>query len=84
VDAPFHQDARDIIIAWQVTGATGVQLYMDGGLYGNYGPTGTQQLFFSCETKPEQSHDYKLVTTGGSGASASRTLKITATNNPPT
>jgi hypothetical protein len=82
--APYHRDAQDIILAWQVTGATGVDLYLDGGLYGSYAATGSQQLFFACQTKPKQSHTYKLITKGGPGQPASRSLTVTADNNPPT
>jgi hypothetical protein len=82
-DAPYHRDAQDIILAWQVTGATGVDLYLDGGLYGSYGATGNQQLYFACDTKPKQSHTYKLVTKGGPGQPATKSLTVTADNNPP-
>lgn len=76
-DAPF-QPAKDIIVAWKVTGATNVALSMDGGLYrSDYGPEDQQQLYFACKSgDPHPSHTYTITTSGG-GASRSQTITVT-------
>ncbi len=81
--APYHRDAQDIVLSWQVTGANAVELYVDGGLYTSSNAIGTQQLYFACTNKPKQSHTYKLVTKGGPGQAASKSITVTADNNPP-
>jgi hypothetical protein len=55
-------------LAWTTTGATGIQLQIDGGLFGSYGANGSATLPFSCSgmANTTQTHTYTLVTTGGS------------------
>ena len=76
----FHYAGNPAIISWNVTGASGVTLYLDGssGKYGDYGPSGSQTLNFSCSGPPNttQTHTYTIVATGG--APASKTISASA------
>ncbi len=67
------------IVSWQVTGATGVDLSVDGpGLFGSFGPSGSQSFNFSCggPVGSTETHSYTLTTTGG--MTVSRTLSVSA------
>jgi hypothetical protein len=79
-DAPYGQPSS-VKISWKVGGgATGVSLYIDGGLWSNYsGTEGGATPPFSCDNSKQTTvtHTYKLVTSGG-GASVSKTTSASA------
>jgi hypothetical protein len=79
-DAPYGQPSS-VTVSWKVGGgATGVSLYIDGGLWSNYsGTEGSATPPFSCDNSKQQTvtHTYKLVTSGG-GASVSKTTSTSA------
>ncbi len=78
----FPVAGNDSTVTWTTSGATGVTIYLDGGLYTNYGPNGSTSLPFSCEmppTSPTQTHVYKLVATDGS-STVERSITATAVN----
>lgn len=61
-----HFDGNGATLSWTTTGATGVSLLIDGGLFSSYGPSGSATLPFSCTASPNttQTHIYTLQTTG--------------------
>jgi hypothetical protein len=66
-------------VSWTTSGTTGVQLLQDGGLFGNFGPSGSQTLPFECTGTPNttQTHTYSIVTMGSSPAKSSVTASAT-------
>ena len=87
-----YYPGRDVIISWTTTGATGVDLNVDGspGVYGSYGPSGSQELGFPCDSSPNtiRTHTYTITTKGGvrisKSVSASATVnEITTVTTPP-
>jgi hypothetical protein len=92
-DSPFSSPGRDIVVEWNVTGATGIALSVDdteffsmhrSGSYGNYGPTGEVEIGFGCGTSdgPTTTHKYTLNTIGGRGPSVEKTLTVTVQTSP--
>jgi hypothetical protein len=61
-----HFDGNGATLSWTTTGATGVSLFIDGGLFSSYGPNGSVTLPFACTATPgtTQSHTYGLLTMG--------------------
>ena len=81
--APYSKPG-EVTISWKISGATGVSLSMDHGLYDSYdGTSGTQKLPFQCDNSKPQTvtHTYTLETTGGS-PKASKTISASAQSNP--
>lgn len=72
-----------IFLRWELHGATGARLSIDGpGLFASYdGKTGDASVPFSCG---EQSHTYTLRTTGGNGPPDSVTRTIRQASIPTT
>jgi hypothetical protein len=72
-----------IKVSWKVTnGATAVKLYLNGGLYGEYGTEHEQELGFVCNTEHgAKTHRYEIKTVGG-GAQRTATLSATAITPP--
>ena len=87
----FHHPGNDVTIAWKTTGAFGVDLTVDGssGIYGSYGPSGSQDLGFPCDGMPNtvQTHTYTITTKGGAviskTVSASALVNVIITVNTP-
>jgi hypothetical protein len=70
-----------IELQWTVAGgATGSELYVDGGLYSTYGTNVTESLNFACDGNPGEvvTHTYLVKTTGG-GAQKSKSVSASAT-----
>ena len=77
--AVVRAPAVPAVVSWHVTGATGVTLSVDGpGLYGSYGPTGSQEFNFGCggPVGSTETHTYTLTTTGG--ITVSKTISASA------
>jgi hypothetical protein len=72
-----------LIVEWQVTGAAGVTLSVDGpGVYKSYGPQGTETFTFGCggPVGSTVSHTY-ILNAERNGAHASKTLTASAKVN---
>jgi hypothetical protein len=81
--APYSSPGK-VTIAWKISGATGVTLSMDHGLWGTYdGTEGSQEIPFQCDNSKAQTvtHTYTLDTKGGS-PKASKTISASAPSNP--
>ena len=75
-DAPFSKAGTDIVLEWNVTGATQVALSLDNpgffktyhtGSIDNYPTKHTVDLSFQCDptVQPNTTHKYTLDTIGG-------------------
>jgi hypothetical protein len=72
------QQPTDITLKWATQNATGVDLNVDGGLYGSYGPQGSQVVTVPCDGN---AHTYKLIAKGTGGQTASQTITVTTTKH---
>lgn len=90
-DAPFSAPAEPVVLAWQVTGASGVALSIDdpgfynahhSGGYGSYGAQASVSLSFPCGdiTKQQTTHTYTINTLGD--GSRAKTLTVTVPTRP--
>jgi hypothetical protein len=77
-------DGNPVMLEWSTAGGVAsTELSVDGpGLYGSYGASGSETIFFPCGGAPGtmQSHTYTLRTVGG-GAQQSQTLTVQARVN---
>jgi hypothetical protein len=90
-DAPFSSPAKDVKIAWEVSGATKVALSIDdptffkqhgSGTYAEYSWHETVSLAFSCEGSDQYvSHTYTIDTVDG-GPTAERSITVRALRQP--
>ena len=63
-----------VTLTWTTQNASGVDLSVDGpGLYGSYGPAGSQTLNVTCNGN---THTYKLTAKGTQGQNATKTLSV--------
>jgi hypothetical protein len=72
---------KPLVIEWKVTGATQVELAVDGpGAYNTYGAQGSETFMFSCNGAPGrvETHTYKITTIGG-GHARTKTISASAT-----
>jgi hypothetical protein len=87
--APYSQPEKPVVLAWKVTGASGIALSIDdpnffkkyhSGSWHNYGQEGTVELPFPCTDTTRQSttHTYTLDTLGDN--SKEKTISVTAQN----
>ncbi|WP_018680788.1 hypothetical protein [Actinokineospora enzanensis] len=85
--APFSSPGSPVVIAWQVSGASGAAISVDSpGMYGSYGSdyaaSGQLELAFPCDTTPgKTTHTYTVWPKGAK--SVSQNLTVSATNNTP-
>jgi len=91
-DAPFSKDGTNIILEWNVTGASKVALSLDSpnffktyhtGSIDDYAPKKTVDLSFQCDptVQPNTTHTYTLDTIGG-GATIERSITVTVQTSP--
>jgi hypothetical protein len=91
-DAPFSKEGTNIVLEWNVTGATKVALSLDNpgffktyhtGSIDDYSPKHTVDLSFQCDptVQPNTTHKYTLDTIGG-GATIERTITVTVQTSP--
>ncbi len=91
-DAPFSKAGTDIVLEWNVTGATKVALSLDSpnffktyhtGSIDDYPTKHTVDLTFQCDptVQPNTTHTYTLDTIGG-GATVERTITVTVQTSP--
>jgi hypothetical protein len=79
--APYSQPGQ-VTIAWKVSGADGVDLFMDQGLWRSYtGQQGSDTLPFACpDTTKANTHTFTLKVKNHAGVS--KTISATAKPNP--
>ncbi|MFI5934231.1 hypothetical protein [Actinoplanes sp. NPDC051494] len=82
--AVFRAKAVPLVIAWEITGATGGALSVDDptgtpGTYDEVGLVGTEEFGFSCggPVGSTETHKYDIYTVGG-GTQKSRSLTVSA------
>ncbi len=78
--APFSRPGQ-VTVTWKISGAGGVDLLMDKGLWRSYtGTQGSDTLPFACpDTSNPATHSYTLTV---KGTAVSRTVSATARPNP--
>jgi hypothetical protein len=80
-DAPYSQPGQ-VTIAWKISGADGVDLFMDQGLWRSYtGQQGSDTLPFACpDTTKANTHTYTLKVKNHAGVA--KNISATAKPNP--
>ena len=63
-----------VTLTWATQNASGVDLSVDGpGLYGSYGPSGSQTLTVTCNGS---THTYQLTAKGAQGQTVTKTVSV--------
>jgi hypothetical protein len=79
-DAPATVEARDVVIAWTVTGADGAAIAVDNpdiyAAYGTYGASGSLSLPFGCTDGTTTTHTYTVWPAGAKNVS--KTISVSA------
>ncbi len=79
-DAPATVEAKDVVIAWTVTGADGAAIAVDNpdiyAAYGTYGASGSLSLPFGCTDGTTTTHTYTVWPAGAKNVS--KTISVSA------